>query len=534
MMKNLTRMTITGAMLALMTVPAMAQGGTKLEAEDVKYENCKVVEDAAYSGGKALDLQENNSKITFAYTAAEKGKYTVCVGYDGCYGRKEVRLSVNGGGGSFWVDGQAETAVGTYIMFQGANTIEITPGWTWFRIDYIRVESTGAELPFAIPQTPVDPQAADCARKLYAFLCENFGKKTISGIMTGDMATANGDVTQHADVKAVREASGKNPALIGFDFMNTTGMGAQTDWFRSYGDAVMSLARDTWRRGGIPAFTWHWRDPSLKTGEFYYDAKGKNEKGETRTTLKISEAMNADGSWNTSSAVYQNMVKDIDAIADRFLQLQTEGIACIFRPLHEASGGWFWWGADGAANFVKLYHLLFDEMVTVKGVHNVIWVWNAGENDADWNPGEAYYDVVSADIYNADFDYSSNYVMFDKLKTLTGGRKIIALSENGPIPDIDKEADEDALWSWWMPWYQTWGGKFVDKTSREEWTKCMGDSRVITLDDLSAGWGAYTAVTAPRCPVVGGSVYDLQGRLLSSAPSRGLYIKDGKVVMSRE
>jgi len=532
-MKHFRRLAIVGGMLALTAIVAKAQDGTTLEAEDTKYENCVVVADTIYSGGKALDLLENNSKITFAYTAAEKGKYTIYVGYDGCYGEKPVRLAVNGGSGTFRVSGHAEAAVGTYFMAQGDNTIEITPGWTYFRIDYIRIESAGAPLPFSISQAPVDAQAADCARKLYAFLYDHFGKKTISGIMTGDMTAATGDITRHADVKAVYEASGKYPALIGFDFMNTTGQNSQTDWYRSYSDAVMALARDTWRRGGIPAFTWHWRDPSLKTNEFYYDERGKNDKGETRTTLKISEAMNADGSWNTSSAVYQRMVSDIDVIADHFLQLQAEGIACIFRPLHEAGGGWFWWGADGAENCVKLFRLIYDEMVTAKGVHNLIWVWNPSEQFDDWNPGEAYYDVVSADIYNAAFDYSSNYVMFERLKTLTGGRKIIALSENGPVPDIDRQVDEEAMWSWWMPWYQTWNGKFVDQTSREQWTKCMGDPRVITLDDMTAGWEASTAIgqmtakgSAPQ------AVYDLQGRLLSTAPASGLYVKGGKTIVA--
>ena len=29
-------------------------------------------------------------------------------------------------------------------------------------------------------------------------------------------------------------------------------------------------------------------------------------------------------------------------------------VFCLFRPLHEASGGWFWWGREGAAGCVKL------------------------------------------------------------------------------------------------------------------------------------------------------------------------------------
>lgn len=500
---------------------AHAQSNDKLEAENASYVNCTLIQDSKYSGGKALEITKDDARITFKYNNTAKGKYTVYVGYDGLYGDKSVNLSVNGSSGTFLTKGKGETAVGNYFMNQGENTIVITQFWTWFRIDYIRIEKSTDALPFNIASAPVDQNATESAKKMYAFLFNNFGKKTISGMMTGDMASANGNVTQHDDIKAVHQASGKYPALVGFDFMNATGKYESEYYNQSYTKSSVELAKDTYKRGGFPAFTWHWRDPSRNTNEFYTD----------RCYMKISNAMKSDGTWNTSSTLYQNIIKDIDVIADYFLELQDAGIACIFRPLHEASGGWFWWGREGAEPFKKLYRLIFEEMVKVKGVHNVIWVWNAGEYDQDWNPGEAYYDVVSADIYNADYDYSSNYILFDKLKELTGGTKILALSENGPIPDIDKEFAEEAVWSWWMPWYQTWGRDFVNKTSKEEWRKCMNDDRIVTLEDLSAGWDAYTTVRNPKvsnntCQ----GIYDLQGRQLSEIPCKGLYIRGGKIM----
>ena len=290
-----------------------------------------------------------------------------------------VNVSVNGTNYSFQTGDRVreESEVGTFMMNQGTNTIVITPGWTWFRIDYIRIAQGGSTLEFDISDTPVDTQASDAAKTLYSFLHENFGKKTISGIMTGDMSTANGNVTRHADVQAVYRVSGKYPALIGFDFMNATGKSEDNPWNKDYTSASIQLAEDTYRRGGLPAFTWHWRDPSRQTDAFYT----------SDCNMRITDAMNADGSWNTSSTLYANIIKDIDTVADYFLGLQDKGYACLFRPLHEASGGWFWWGREGAAPFVKLYHLVFEEMVNVKGVHNVIWIWNAGENDGDWNPG---------------------------------------------------------------------------------------------------------------------------------------------------
>ncbi len=507
-------------------LPLMAQTNTeetKLEAESAQRSHSTIVYDSKYSGGKAVRMTEENARLTFTFHLDNGGKYVVYVGGDGIGGEKEVRCRVNETNGTFRLDQYGEVDAGIYYMKEGSNTLTITPSWTWYDIDYVRIAGNDSDLTFDLSPTPVDDEAIEQARVMYTFLLTHFGTKTISGIMTGDMSTDNGNVTQHADVQAVYKASGKYPALIGFDFMNATGKSAGDTWMKNYTRSSVNLAKDTYRRGGLPAFTWHWRDPSRATDEFYTD----------RNSVKITSAMKSDGTWNTTSTLYKNIISDIDKIADFFLELQSEGMACIFRPLHEASGGWFWWGREGAEPFRKLYRLLYEEMVTVKGVHNVIWVWNAGPDDADWDPGAEYYDVVSADIYNADFDYSSNAPTFYQLQQLTHGKKIIALSENGPIPDIQKEVDEEAVWSWWMPWYQTWNGGFVDKTSKEEWRKCMNDERVITLEDLSAGWESLSTVEAPVYhPTRPTGIYDLQGRRLSEPPHQGIFILDGRKMTS--
>lgn len=90
------------------------------------------------------------------------------------------------------------------------------------------------------------------------------------------------------------------------------------------------------------------------------------------------------------------------------------------------------------------------------------------------------------------------------------------------------------MWSWWMPWYQTWNGGFVDKTSAAEWKKCMNDPRVITLDDMKeAGWGALGTITTVDAAEQDAPRYDLQGRRLSSVPAHGIFIRDGRIEVIR-
>ena len=155
------------------------QADNKLEAESAVYTDCKLVEDNKYSGGKALELTESSAKITFTYNAEADGKYTLYICYDALYGAKVVNVTVNGNTSTLQtLDKVVEEAeAGTFIMSKGDNTIEITPNWTWFRIDYIRIDnSNSTTVEFNIAPTPVDASASEAAKKVYTFLYDNFGK----------------------------------------------------------------------------------------------------------------------------------------------------------------------------------------------------------------------------------------------------------------------------------------------------------------------------------------------------------------------
>lgn len=38
------------------------------------------------------------------------------------------------------------------------------------------------------------------------------------------------------------------------------------------------------------------------------------------------------------------LVADIDNISKLMQRMEDENVTVLWRPLHEASGGWFWWG----------------------------------------------------------------------------------------------------------------------------------------------------------------------------------------------
>lgn len=511
------------------------------EAECADYYNGSIVSSSAdgysISGGKAVNCSDDASYINFSFDIPKTGLYKVIIGAVNAYGDKTFAVEVDGSSVNVNQTESGEYVAGTFKLNAGLNTVTVKPGWTWFVIDYARVEAdTEAMKPVTPSGSLVTPNSTVAAQKIYSFLVSNWGKKTVSGIMTGSMDNANGKIKDHEDFRAVLTRSGKYPALGGFDFMNATGLSASTSWYKDYTDMCITLAKDLWNEGGIPAFTWHWRDPSYSTDEFY-----KKDNSHTNgTEIDFTEAMNADGSWNTSSVLYKNMINDIDVVADYFLDLQTAGVAAIFRPLHEASGGWFWWGTQGGENCAKLYRLVYNEIVNVKGVKNLIWVWNPQlATDVDWNPGSTLYDVVSIDIYNSANDNQSNYIAFGKLKDLSNRSKLIALSENGPIPAVDDCYDNDATWSWWMPWYNSWDGNFADQTSRTVWKSTMGDERIITLDEMP-GWdnvnvNASTEIVFADSDKVYPTVFTNEINVVcENGKSVSLCNIDGKVILTKK
>lgn len=50
---------------------------------------------------------------------------------------------------------------------------------------------------------------------------------------------------------------------------------------------------------------------------------------------------------------YNALMSDVDEIAKQLKRLSDADVPVLFRPLHEASGGWFWWGADGSEAYKK-------------------------------------------------------------------------------------------------------------------------------------------------------------------------------------
>ena len=489
---------------------AFAATPIRLEAEDaVLADDHKVVviEDAKASGGKSVDMKDGD--LEFKVTIPEAGYYTLWATYQlpSNSTNKIQNLTVNdisAGQISFGISDEFTTikGAGKIKLAAGENKIGIIHSWGYVNLDYIELTEYEAS-PWSISPTPVTPEPTESAQKLYNFLLNNFGKHVISGVMTERPFENNGQYTPQnyetqTELKYIHDASGKNVVLVGFDFLHASGKNSDQQWHQGYTHASLEMAKTVWKAGGIPQFNWHWKDPMHEVEAFYTQSSGNDP----YTEFSINKAYDeSTGKWKTSSDEYKAIVRDMEMIADSLLTLQKEGVAVLWRPLHEASGKWFWWGTDGAKSCVALYKLMFDIFVNQKGLHNLIWVWTTDEaSDAlDWYPGDEYVDVVGRDYYYypRESNHSSLIGSFETVKEIFGGKKIVALSENGSVPYPDEMKADGANWSWFMPWYGDYAMEgWANDNTKESWKTVMNNEYTLTLEDMP-GWDKYEMQEVP-------------------------------------
>lgn len=432
-----------------------------LEAEKAVLSGNAVVDNsiAGFSGTGYVNQKDGD--ITFKVNLPGTGKYKI--GFRYCNGNqyKENDLVVNGVRlSTLAFDATTEwktVYVDKVALKSGENTIAIKKNWGWIYLDYIDVKPADADIPFVLAENLVTTSSSQEAKNLYAFLKENFGKKVISGAMANYS-------TGIEEAQWMHDNTGKWPALTGFDFINYT-----RDWGTINFTELVSNAKEWWSNNGIVTIMWHWRDPLKKTDGFY-------TKDTSFDVSKMSDV---------NSPEYKALVADIDVVAGYLKQLQDNNIPVLWRPLHEASGKWFWWGAQGAEPCKALWKLMYDRLVNVHKLNNLIWVWTTDTaGDAlNWYPGDNYVDVIGLDIYPGENQHGSQYVAFDKVKTLYGGKKIITLSECGSIPAVNDMFENGDVWSWIMPW----NGDYTrsDKHNGATYLKSLfSDDRVITRDKM--------------------------------------------------
>lgn len=437
-----------------------------------------VKNDGSYSGGSYVTgLNSKDSTLTFKVTIDYDGMYDLHFTYWSVDEFKINDVHVDG-----VQVGELKCNVGQKIdvtkllnvyLSEGEHKISIVPSWGWVSYDCLEIKKSNiiSQDTYNVTCGLSNPNADKNTKRLYKFLCDIYGKYSLTGQFADKGRESN-------ELNVINGETGESFAVLGLDMMSYSTIN------RAHGSEPMSVeyAYDWYNNaGGIVQMCWHWNVPSdeyIADGSHYW-----NTFYAENTTLDLDKIMNGEDEHG-----YELLMADIDNIACELSRLRDEGVPIIWRPLHEAAGGWFWWGDCAPESFIKLWQTMYNKMTHEHNLTNLIWMWN-GQN-ADWYPGDEYVDIVSWDIYAGEHQYGSQSGIFAEAVSCYGETKLVALSENGTVMDPDLMFRDNARWLFWG----TWSGDFVldvvKENLSEKYTqnymlnKAYDSEYTLTLDEL--------------------------------------------------
>ncbi len=463
------------------------EGWTGNTAEDGTGEDFDLTN---FSGTGFSYVDQKGTTVSVTVDVPEAGLYEMNICYAEPYdpNKKVQYLNINGvnqGEVSFKHNLTfTETSGGVVNLKEGKNTIELKAYWGYTFFDYLTLKPADESLTNLSPTRQLsNPNASDSTKRLYNYLCDVYGEHILSGQQEycgshnynswNDPDTFIKD--NEAEFEYILEKTGEQPAIRGIDFLayNST-----SDWRDQAPERCIEWVNEY---GGIATVSWHWNVPTEEgstTTAFYVESTGNTP----FTTFSVSRALE-EGTWE-----HELILKDIELIAGELQKLEDADVPILWRPLHEAEGAWFWWGAEGPENCKALYRLLYDQLTNVYGLDNLIWQWTGYtyETSADWYPGDDVVDMVGYDKYNAVDglpNLSSISSTFYSLVQSTDGEKMVAMTENDSIPSLENLVNDKAAWLYFCPWYMNYLTS-EQNNPVENLVEIYQSEYCITLDEL--------------------------------------------------
>ena len=358
---------------------------------------------------------------------------------------------------------------------KGRHTVSIEIPDPSADIDYCTVTASEdiSKISFALDKPALSNKNADeNAQALYSYMCSVYGKNIL--------LAQHDTIGTLAESQLICKTTGKRPAIRFGDLMNAA------DRDSSPCDNDLECAEKFSSMGGIVAYMWHWKDPLSKKSSYASETDFDLSKAVTKediSLLPISDIEKLKSQGKISGECLE-IVKDIDAVSQKLLKLQSKGIPVIWRPLHEASNGYFWWGKD-AASYKWLWELVYKRQTGFHKLNNLIWVWSA--QNASWYVGDSMCDIISCDIYKNDSPGSGiNNLLF--LQSISR-KKPAAMTECDVMPTIRSMVNEKAYWSF----VGQWGGSYLMKqdgsfsqefTSEKDLKLIYNNNVTLTMDKL--------------------------------------------------
>lgn len=273
------------------------------------------------------------------------------------------------------------------------------------------------------------------ATKYTVELYQNLDKTAKKGILFGHQDDlAYGVNWKYEEGRSdIKDVVGDYPAVYGWDIAGLEN-GNPNNIDGVPFDKMKQYIKEAHERGGVSTISWHFDNPA--TGKNAWD----NTPNSLKTVLPGAENHKKFTTWLDKAATFFLSLKD----------KKGKDIPILFRPYHELTGGWFWWGKGNCTpeEFKSLWKFTF-EYLQKKGVHNLIYVYNTSsfKTEAEFlenYPGANYADILSFDNYQNNDDKNGEKFIIETQNQLkivekiaNQQHKLTALAEVGfeAVPD---------------------------------------------------------------------------------------------------
>jgi mannan endo-1,4-beta-mannosidase len=234
-----------------------------------------------------------------------------------------------------------------------------------------------------------DPNALPASQKLFLKLRE----LTKQGFMIGhqdDMAYGIGWKAPNGKSDVYKVCS-DYPAVFGWD-LGCIEKGSPVNLDSVPFSDMAKYAAEINAMGGINTFSWHLDNPL--TGGSAWDV---TKNGVVKSILPCGANHAEFNIWLDKVTAFFSGLKDNNR----------EVIPVIFRPFHEHTGDWFWWGKAHCTSdeFKQIWIYVFKYLSETKNLYNLIFAYSPVgsfknlDEYSDRFPGNDYVDIAGFDIY---------------------------------------------------------------------------------------------------------------------------------------
>lgn len=253
----------------------------------------------------------------------------------------------------------------------------------------------------------VDSKATNPTKALAAYLT---GLREDDKVLFGHQNSTFRSVRDNGKTSDIKDITGSEAGLFGIDTLALAGTECASE---NPLVASIEASKKAYEGGSIISLSCHMPNFTNAKITATGDAKhpydfSKCDFSESKDLTPCADYILEGGEYNAQYNAY------LDIIADYALKLQEANVPILFRPFHENSGGWFWWGTSTSADSYRAIWRYMVNYLQAKGVHNLLYVYSPNgpiDNESDYlsrYPGDAYVDVLGFDYYD-DYADASKY-----------------------------------------------------------------------------------------------------------------------------